>query len=331
MNKRRFFLLAGLVALGLVVAFNFGYIHQFIGLIHEVRWYVFPLILLIQGLDYYANAKYYRSIFEIMGYDLPIRKLYEVALAINFVNQAFPSGGVSGTSFLSHALGEEVPNGKATLAQFGRYVFTYISFMIVLSVGFVFLILGNNVAHVSVRLMLLVLLGLLILSVIALTLINERSKLEDFVSYLAKWLNRGWRKVFRRKQPLVKHVSLKAFFDEFYEGYHYLMQKKGQWYRPLLYCLAANFAEVATVYVVFLAFGVLINPGVVIAGYTIANIISVISIFSSGAGLYEATMIGSFAALGVPFALSFSVVIVYRMLNFVLFLPLGFRYYRKYV
>lgn len=331
MNKRSILTLLGLGAAVLIVALNFGYVHQFGSIIRQVHWYVFPLVLAVQALGYWANSKYYQVVFKLLGFDLAIKPLYEIALAINFVNQAFPSGGVSGASFLSHATGEEITAGKATLAQLGRYVFTFLSFLLVLSVGFVLLILGNNVTHFSVRLMLLFLVVMITVSIVVLTLVNERSKLEAVVTAVVGWLNRVWRRLSRSQRILFTHERLKRFFDEFYEGYAFMLEKKGQWHQPFLYCLGANVAEVATVYVVFFAFGFFINPGVVIAGYTLANIFSVVSVFSSGAGLYEATMIGSFAALGVPFAVAFSVVVVYRMLNFALFLPLGFRYYRKYI
>jgi uncharacterized membrane protein YbhN (UPF0104 family) len=40
-------------------------------------------------------------------------------------------------------------------------------------------------------------------------------------------------------------------------------------------------------------------------------------------------MVTALTALGVPFALSLSVVILYRVLNFAIFLPLGFYIYRQ--
>jgi uncharacterized protein (TIRG00374 family) len=80
---------------------------------------------------------------------------------------------------------------------------------------------------------------------------------------------------------------------------------------------------------VFIGFGQLINPGVVITGYALAIILSITSIFTGGIGVYEAGMIGTFAALGIPFALAFAVVIVYRVLNMGIFLPVGFFFYRR--
>jgi uncharacterized protein (TIRG00374 family) len=96
-----------------------------------------------------------------------------------------------------------------------------------------------------------------------------------------------------------------------------------------VWAFVANLTEVLTIYVVFLAFGAVINPGAVIAAYTLANIFSLMSVFTSGAGVYEAAMITALVALSVPFALAVSVVLVYRIANMAIFLPIGFHYYRE--
>jgi uncharacterized membrane protein YbhN (UPF0104 family) len=88
---------------------------------------------------------------------------------------------------------------------------------------------------------------------------------------------------------------------------------------------------VVTIYVVFIGFGQWANPGSVVVGYTFAIIASMSALVVGGLGAYEAGMIGTFTALGMPFALAFAVVIVYRVLNLGIFLPLSFIYYRKHL
>lgn len=331
MKRKKWLSTAGLVALVLLLALNFGHLQQFVQIIGHARWYILLFILVAQAFSYWSKSKYYQSFFAIFGYAIKIRELYGAALAINFVNQAFPSGGVSGTSYLSQFLKDEVPVGKATLAQLGSYVFTFLSYLAVLILGFVLLFLGNNLSKLTVRIVTLFILLIIVAGLLLVTVVNDRQRIEGLAEKGIRLLNRIKLKLFRRRQVVVRHAHLRRFFDEFYEGYHFLMQERSHWPRLLGYSLGGNVAEVATVYVVFAAFGAWINPGVVIVGYTIANMFSIVSIVSSGAGLYEASMVGAFVALGVPFALALSVVLVYRVLNFVLFLPAGYLIYRKNV
>jgi Mg2+-importing ATPase len=329
MKTRQIFLWAGLVALGAIIIVNFGYINHFIDVLDQVHWYVFILVIATQLWSYYSNAKFYQAFLAIFDYKIESERLFEAAIAINFVNQAFPSGGVSGASYLSQYLHGEVPVGKAALAQFGRYIFTFFSFLGVLVLGFLMLFLTDNVSRLTVRITLLFILFLIILSLLLVTVVADRARVERLALILVSGINKINQMIRRRRKRLITLDQVNRFFNEFYEGYYFLLSQRGHWRLPLLYTLSGSLAEVATVYVVFLAFGNFINPGVVIAGYTLANVISIIAVISGGVGVYELTMITAFVALGVPFALAVSVVIVYRVLNFALFLPIGFYLYRK--
>ena len=97
------------------------------------------------------------------------------------------------------------------------------------------------------------------------------------------------------------------------------------------YATAAVAADVATeamAQVVFLAFGKVVNPGVVGAAYVLALLSSALSFFTSGVGAYEATMVAVFVALGVSFNVAFSVTAIYRLIAFWLFIPLGLYFYK---
>lgn len=331
MKFRTIFQWAGFIALAALVIFSRDRISQVISLLGHVRWYILVFQIIIQFGSYWFNAKYYQSVFDIFGYKIETKLLYTRALVVNFVNQAFPSGGISGTSYLSGSLKDEVPPGKTTLAQVMSYAFTGVSFLVVLAFGFLLLFLSGNLVQNSVRVIMLIILVIIVTSLIIIAIISERPRLERLAQRLVTWANWFNRRVLRQKRPVTTAEKLSHFFDEFYHGYETLTEHKGHWRMPFLYSLGGNLSEIATIYVVFLAFGHLVNPGAVIAAYTISNIASLVSPITGGAGAYEATMIATLVALGVPFSVSFPVVLVYRVLNFAVFLPVGYYYYRQTV
>jgi uncharacterized protein (TIRG00374 family) len=330
-NTRRWLLYAGLIGLAVALIANFGEISQLGKLLRQARWYLLPLVIGIQAVSYLANAKYYQSFLGILGYKISLRRMYEAALAINFVNQAFPSGGISGASFLARELSGDVPAGKATLTQVWRYVFTGLGFLVILVVGFLALFLGSSDSRLSLRIILLLILGLIGAAVVVMALVGDRRRMENLGFAVIKLINGIGRRLTRKRKRLIGREQVEHFFDEFYQGYHLLMQRKGRWWTPLKWAIVANFAEVATVYAVFLAFAAPVNPGIVITGYALANILGLLAFATGGVGVFEAAMIGTFVTLGVPFPLSFSATVTYRLLSFVLFLPPGFHYYRKKV
>src|SRR5690349_9355498 len=52
-----------------------------------------------QFIDYHCYAKMYQHMYRLLGERIRYRPLYRVSLELNFVNNLFPSGGVSGISY----------------------------------------------------------------------------------------------------------------------------------------------------------------------------------------------------------------------------------------
>jgi glycosyltransferase 2 family protein len=328
MNKRRFFMLVGLGAFALIVIANYGRVGEFGTYLGQARWYILIFIVVMQLFGYYCTAKFYQKFTSLFASPPELPRLYKMTLAINFVNQAFPSGGVSALPYLNSQL-DGVPSGKITLTHFVRYLFTYISFIAILLVGFLILMLTGNVSSITSRLTLLVVLGIIALSIAAFMIMSNETWMKRFVSWASTSINAFWTGVLRKPKEIVSKEQQRYFVAEFREGYAELQASHGNWIQPLLYLLGTNIAEILTIYIVFLSFGYYVNPGIVIAGYTLANIVSVLGVFTGGIGVFEATMIASFAALKVPVAMATAVVIVYRVLNLVIFLPIGYFFYNK--
>ncbi len=329
MKLSRVLLALGLIGLGLIVVKNLGQLGTLMDALSDLRWYAVPLLIIMQIASYSSNARYYQTFFAISGEQLPFKRLFKIAIAINFANIAIPSGGVSGTTYLAQALHDDVSAGRATLAQLARYAFTTLSFIVVLAFGFLMLFLGGSIAKVSVRLTMLIVLVILVISIIILLLFTERRLLEKGLRLIVRIINRLGRTIFRRKNQLITNHQLTRFLDELYTGYHEIVHSSKNWPSLFWWALAGNIAEVLTLYSVFIGFGIWPNLGAVITAYTIANAVSVLGLLSGGVGVYEAAMIAALAALGIPFTMAFGIVIVYRGLSMLIFLPIGFYYYRQ--
>jgi len=331
MNLRRLLIVLGLLGLALLLLSLFGSLHSVLAAFRTFHWYLLPLLVLIQLLSYYCNAKYYQAFFRISGHPIELRRLYEAALAINFANQAIPSGGVAATTYLTQAAQPYgVPAGKATLAQLGRYIFTFLSYFLVLAFGFITLFFSNDLNKLSVRLVIVIMIAILVAGSVLLAIFSERRRLEATINPVVRGINAIGRLFRSRRQPLLGPDRLDHFLTELYRGYNEIMSHKRRWPILLGWALGGNIAETLTIFTVFIGFGHLVNPGIVITGYTLAIATSAGGA-GNGLGFYEAGMIGAFAALGVPFALSFDAVITYRLLSFAIFLPPGVYYYRRHL
>ena len=330
MNFRRLMLYISVLALAILVALNMSRLEQFIVALSGLRWYMLLAVIGVQLYSYYANAKYYQEILRLFGYELGIGALYEASLAVNFVNQAFPAGGLTGISYLNKRFEGQVPAGKLSLAQLMRYGFTVVSYFTILVPAFIVLFFSGDLQRLGSRLTLFILVIILVLSATAVILIRDRTVLTRFAHWVVHRLN-GLHKRIRpkAKKALVTAAWVDHFIAEFYHGYEQFLERKGHWRKPFLQSLGGNLAEVATIWVVFVALGQYLNLGSLIAAYTLANLASLISPLTGGAGVYEATMVATLVGAGVPFTVAFTGTLIYRVFNMAVFLPIGFYCYQR--
>lgn len=331
MKLRNLFVFLGLAVLVVLTVFNWGQIKEAVGLIRQATWPLLLFIPIIQLMSFYANARYYQTFFEGFGIHTKLPKLYKLSLALNFVNQVFPSAGFSAITFFSYSL-REVPAGKVTLAQYGRYILTFLSFLILMAMGFLLIFFGGGIDRIVVRLM-LILIGTSFLTIVGIvSLLSNQQRFDRVALWLQRKIDRITRRLRRDPaKPLLGSKRVKRVLREFHHGYRQLMAERKHLRLPFLYALLGNVFEVLTLYLVFLALGVLINPGAVIIAYAVANATAIVSLVPGDVGVYELTMVAVLSTTGTPVAVGLSATLLYRILNKALFLPPGFYYYSQYL
>jgi putative heme transporter len=299
----------------------------------QVHGWVLLLIIPVELLNYHAQARLYQRLFAIVGNRLSYKHLFKVSLELNFVNHVFPTGGVTGLSYFTLRVreGKELSGAKATLVHVMKVGLYILSFEIVLLFGVLALaVMGrvnNLVMLVSGSLATL----MLVFTVGFFFILGSRQRINGFFTGLTKALN--WLiHIVRRRQPETINIDqARRVFDDFHENYLEIKQSLPRLKAPFMYALLADVTEVAAVYVVYLAFGKLVNVGAVILAYAIANFAGLISVLPGGIGVYEALMTAVLASTGIPPGVSLPVTVTYRIANSLVQLPPGYFFYQKAV
>ncbi len=319
-----------LLALGLLIYAVRDDIWETITNVGSLKKFALILIIPAQILNYHAYAQMYQDLFLILGEKVRYLKMLRLQLELNFVNNVFPSGGVTGISYFGVQMKNMgVSGGKATLTQFMKYVLVFISFQILLAVGLIILAAGGQASNMAVlvagSLATLLLTGTLVSAYI----IGSRKRINSFFTYLTKFVNKIIH-IVRPKHPETINISqAQEMFTDLHENYLVIRKNPGVLRRPLVSALLANVAEILTIYVVYIAFGQWVNPGAVIIAYAVANFAGLISVLPGGVGIYEALMTGVLASAGVPAGVSIPITVTYRVLNMTLQLPPGYYFYHK--
>ena len=287
-------------------------------------------MLVWQGLNYHSYAKLYQYYFRILGERIRYRPMLRVTLELNFINNVFPSGGVSSFSYFGLRMKDaDVPGSKSALVQLAKFLTVFVSFQILLAIG-LFLLAVEGKANSVTILVAGSLATLLLVATFALAfIIGSKTRINSFFTVIARVINRIIH-VFRRRHPETINVArVRDMFTQLHENYLLLKSDLHALRKPFWWSFIANVSEVLTIYSVYVAFGQYVNPGAVILAYAVANFAGLISVLPGGVGIYEALMTAVLAAAGVNPALSIPVTIMYRILNMTIQLPPGYYFYHK--
>ena len=332
--KRRWKLILNLltlVALAVLVYFIRDQLLETLKNLKNVNAWVLLLMIPMQLLNYHAQTKMYLDLFRIVGNNLTYKFLFRTSLELNMVNHVFPSGGVTGISYFGLRMrdGEKITAAKATLVQVMKLVLLFLSFEILLIAGLIFLAVGDKAND----LMLFVAGSLSTVMVVGTGavayIVGSKRRINTFFTTITRILNRLIQ-IVRPKHPETINIEqARHAFDDMHENYLVFKRHYKELKAPFWWAVLANATEVATIYVVYIAFNEWVNVGAVILAYAVANFAGLVSVLPGGVGVYEALMTGVLSAGGVPARLSLPVTVMYRVINTILQIVPGYYFYHK--
>ncbi|HSX05610.1 MAG TPA: lysylphosphatidylglycerol synthase transmembrane domain-containing protein [Candidatus Saccharimonadales bacterium] len=331
--KRRWKLILNLITIAalivLVIAIR-GQLHQTFDNLFKVHAWALLLIIPVEFLNYDAQARLYQGLFSIVGNRLGYRAMFEASLELNFINNVFPSGGVTGISYFGLRMrGAEMSGSKATVVQLLKLALLFLSFEILIVLGLFFLAVEGHMNSLVLLVAGMLTTLLLVGTVLFAFIIGSRTRIVNFFTQTTRLLNRMIQLVRPGHHETINIARAERAVEDLHDNYMLIRKDIRALGRPFFWALMANFWEVMAVYVVYLAFGHLVNFGAVILAYAVANFAGLVSVLPGGVGIYEGLMTLVLVASGVPSRLSLPVTVMYRVVNTLVQLPPGYYYYHR--
>lgn len=331
--RRRWKLIVNFLTIAALLIFVYAIRHQLgqtFQNLAKVNAWALLLIIPIEYLNYDAQARLYQSLFKLVGNRLSYRSLYETSLELNFINNVFPSGGVTGISYFGVRMrNNNITGAKATVVQLLKMVLLFLSFEIFIVLGVFFLAVEGHMNNI----ILLVAGSLTTLMIVGTAgfafIIGSKKRIAGFFTFLTKQLNKIIH-IVRPKHPETINIArIRGTFEDLHDNYQLISSDVRALKWPFIWALLANLWELLAVYVVYIAFGHFVNIGAVILAYAVANFAGLVSVLPGGIGVYEGLMTVVLAATGVPSKLSLPVTVMYRVVNSLVQLPPGYYYYHR--
>ena len=320
-----------LIALAVVIDVTRKQIGQTIHNFEHVHAWALLLIVPIEALNYHSQARLYQRLFAIVGNKLSYKHLYKTSLELNFVNHVFPSGGVTGMSYFTLRLrdGKALSGAKATLIHLLKIMLYFVAFELILIFGVFSLAVMGRVNGLVILVASSISTLLVVATVAFVYIIGSKQRINSFFGAATKALNRLIHVIRPHYPETINIKRARQVFDDFHDNYEAIKNSYPKLKGPFLYALLADITEVAAVYVVYIAFGHLVNVGAVILAYAIANVAGLVSVLPGGIGIYEALMTAVLASTGVKPAVSLPVTVMYRVVNTLVQIPPGYYLYQR--
>jgi uncharacterized protein (TIRG00374 family) len=296
----------------------------------KVNWHYLVLMIPLIALSYHAQTKMYQRMFELIGHKLHYGFMLRVALELNFVNQVFPSGGVSGISYFGVRMrSANITGTQASLVQIMKLLLLFVSFEVLLVAGLLILALDGKAND----LMLLVagsITTLLAIGTVAfVAIIGSERRIHSTFTAITRLINKVVGFVTRHKKDAIATDRAERIVKDLHISYKTIESRYKELRAPLAWAMVVNLSAILAIYAVYAAFGAWVNLGAIIVAYSVANFAGLVSVLPGGAGIYEALMIGVLAAGGIPAALSLPVTVMYRVLTTLIQLLPGYILYHR--
>lgn len=285
---------------------------EFLRLMQSSKPAWLALAVALQLATYFAQGNVWQTVSRASGHRLGISETFKLSLAMLFVNQALPSGGISGLALVKAGLDKSgmapAVVAAAVLVDIGTYYFAYAVCMAtavllaplhgnvpiwVLLLASVFVLAGMGIAWIVMA-----------LPSARLTALKSRMTRFPRLASLMEWLVSADPRLYRDRAILAR----------------------------CFLCHASIFAlDAATVWVAVHALGTVATPAGVFVSFMVSTLFRTIGFMPGGLGTFETASVGMLKLAGLSLPASLSATLLFRGLSFWLPMVPGLMFSRRLI
>jgi len=263
-------------------------------------------------------ADLFRHVLGVLDVRETFSRVMNIVLAGLSFSHLFGAGGAAGMVVSYNALRKhDVPHGLIFVAIAAQNFFTYIVLWVMFLVALVSVVSSGRLEPWSYGLALILIGFLLWLTGYGLYLYRHRAKMRRRVSQFAALVNR----LYRRQRIRPDHID--EWLDSLFAGLRRMGTHRGAKRTAVAYSVMFWVFDLLCLYLVFLALGYHVALAALTVSYAVANAVGSLAPTPGGLGAVEGLMITLLVSFDVPSPQAIAVVLVYRLINFWLPIPVG--------
>ena len=267
------------------------------------------LIYVSMGMSLY-------EVLRIMGRRIGKSAAIGIALVSTTVNYAVSSLGASGFALRAHLLNRRrVPFGTCVTASIVITVLLYFVLAIIILQGSVLMLFHSSASPVQLlKNFILIVVMCAVCAAVTAFLFNDAWRYMS-IRKMFRWINKFLFHVFGALIPKGRYDD---FMDQLDEGIALIHKKKKKMTWTIVYVCADWLFTILVLFFAFRAVGVHIDAGVLVAGFAIGMVTTLIPILPGGLGAMELAMTAVYAQMGIDWDAALMATLIYRVVYYVL-------------
>lgn len=297
------------VILGLLVHLllpRLGTIADSLQTLRSLRPIAIGLAFLMESLSYVANGNVLRSVLELAGEKLAIRRAVAIELGAGSVSLVAAGPLGFGASIYRWTRGSGVSADAAALASWLPSMFDTVSLVLFALIGAVELLITHRLSRTTLIALAIVVSALTAAIVAVIVLLTRGDWMIAFVHRLAALIKR----VRRSADP-------QSMIEAAERAVHtWKSMRRGGWIIPMTSSLLVLTFDLLCLRYAFVATGQEVKFHLLLAGYGVPILLGRASFIPGGVAVIEVAMAALFAGLGQPANVAVIAVLTYRVISF---------------
>lgn len=276
--------------------------------VRNLTWWALGLAIIVQFLSYLSAGYMIHAIMDANGQSMSIWKgamIYAASYSVGLVAGGWVAGAAATVGWVKS---ESRDARVALLAGALPPLYLNATLTGLALLGIIYLLAIHDLTQGQLIQYLVYLSILSFITYGELLALRYPQKASSFLIKVAGW----WAKLFHKPfdpQNITDRV------ENFAQAWHGM--RGHRWIKPFLGAMGYLAGDMLTLFLLFVAAGRVLSPGILLAGYSLPLLLSkVIFLFPGGIGLIEVTMIALFSNLTKQSQISLVGTLAYRLLSF---------------
>lgn len=276
-------------------------------------WLGAAFVLLIAWI--LVTAATFKSLFSLVGVNKSLWQVLRLFLAVNFINLAAPSAGMSGmVVFYSDAQKNGHSTARIMVGSALFLIFDYCGLLTIIFFGLIILAFYKVLWAFEIFAFILFLLFVSTMILVVYLASRSKERLTRLLLKVTGFINH--RTEFLFKKAFINEERVIRFAEEVSEGVKAIQNLRHAWLRPAGLTILNKLLLLSILGMMFFAFGTPVTPGQLIAGFSIAYLFVIISPTPAGIGIVEGLLTLALSSLAVPIEAAAVITLSFRGYTF---------------